>query len=102
MELFQNKIVHLDSNSTFAKFCNDTRLNGSDFARYIKKNSCCKNASDIVCMFRDEYCRNNFNDYLSSLIVLFELTVVNQWHGKRDQNFNAKYHKFSLLIRYTK
>ncbi|CAF3465212.1 unnamed protein product [Rotaria sp. Silwood1] len=61
MEIFQNKIVHLDSNSTSAEFCNDTRLNGSDFAKA-------------------QYCRNNFNDYLSSLILLFALTVVNQWH----------------------
>ncbi|CAF4442256.1 unnamed protein product, partial [Rotaria sp. Silwood2] len=61
MEIFQNRIVHLDSNSTFAEFCNDTRLNGSDFSK-------------------GQYCRNNFNDYLSSLILLFELTVVNQWH----------------------
>lgn len=43
-----------------------------------------KHTSRIDCclFFRAEYCRNNFNDYLSSLILLFELTVVNQWHGK--------------------
>ncbi|CAF4788724.1 unnamed protein product [Rotaria socialis] len=61
METFQGKIVQLKQNDTLAEVCNDTRLNGTEFARA-------------------QYCRNNFNDYLSSLILLFELTVVNQWH----------------------
>ncbi|XP_070577947.1 two pore calcium channel protein 1-like isoform X1 [Ptychodera flava] len=26
------------------------------------------------------YCNNNFNDILRSFVLLFELTVVNQWH----------------------
>ncbi|CAF0844052.1 unnamed protein product [Rotaria sordida] len=61
MEIFQNKIAQLDKTFPLAEFCNNTRLNGSEFAK-------------------SQYCRNNFNDYLSSLILLFELTVVNQWH----------------------
>ncbi len=27
------------------------------------------------------YCSNNFNNIASSFVVLYELTVVNQWHG---------------------
>ncbi|XP_069116582.1 uncharacterized protein [Argopecten irradians] len=30
--------------------------------------------------YRNHYCNNNFNDILRALVVLFELTVVNQWH----------------------
>lgn len=26
------------------------------------------------------YCKNNFNDFISAFVTLFELTVVNQWH----------------------
>jgi hypothetical protein len=38
MESFQYKIVYVEeSNSTLASMCNNTRLNGSEFARYIKK-----------------------------------------------------------------
>ena len=33
--------------------------------------------SDFV---RDGYCQNNFNDLFSSLVTLFELMTVNQWH----------------------
>ena len=46
--------------------------------RYIEKTNF------MFDIFRSQYCRNNFNDYLSSLILLFELTVVNQWHGKKN------------------
>lgn len=67
MELFQYKIQYIDVESTnetdssLALMCNNILLNGSEFARM-------------------QYCRNNFNDYLSSLILLFTLTVVNQWN----------------------
>ncbi|CAF0832205.1 unnamed protein product [Adineta ricciae] len=61
MELFQRKIIFIDKNSTSTYPCNNSALVDSDFAA-------------------SNYCRNNFNDYFSSLIVLFELTVVNQWH----------------------
>eukprot|EP00118_Oscarella_pearsei_P014477 m.123941 g.123941 ORF g.123941 m.123941 type:complete len:1059 (+) comp37843_c0_seq17:448-3624(+) len=27
-----------------------------------------------------QYCKNNFNHFTSALVVLFDLTVVNQWH----------------------
>jgi len=33
--------------------------------------------SDFI---RDGYCNNNFNDLFSSLVTLFELMTVNQWH----------------------
>lgn len=28
-----------------------------------------------------QYCKNNFNDVVHSFVVLFDLMVVNQWHG---------------------
>ena len=28
------------------------------------------------------YCKNNFNNFGRALVVLFDLTVVNQWHSK--------------------
>ncbi|XP_066272706.1 two pore calcium channel protein 1-like [Branchiostoma lanceolatum] len=42
-------------------FCNNSNLNGSEFAR-------------------DHYCNNNFSDILTAFVLLFELMVVNQWH----------------------
>lgn len=41
--------------------CNNQKLLGDDFAVA-------------------NYCKNNFNDFISAFITLFELTVVNQWH----------------------
>ena len=32
-----------------------------------------------------EYCKNNFNYVTRSFVVLFDLMVVNQWHGKRTE-----------------
>ncbi|UJR32188.1 hypothetical protein I4U23_019652 [Adineta vaga] len=62
MELFQRKIVYIEGNSTESQYpCGNSALEGSDFVA-------------------SNYCRNNFNDYFASLILLFELTVVNQWH----------------------
>ncbi|XP_034856922.1 two pore calcium channel protein 1-like isoform X1 [Mirounga leonina] len=63
MEAFHGKVRFFDPNFTTpdALVCGNPALKDSAFAR-------------------DRYCKNNFNDLASSLIVLMELTVVNQWH----------------------
>ncbi|NXT80537.1 TPC2 protein, partial [Zapornia atra] len=63
MELFQGKIQFFpaDSNAPHALECGNPALKDSLFAR-------------------GKYCKNNFNNFASSFIVLMELTVVNQWH----------------------
>ncbi|XP_041352429.1 two pore calcium channel protein 1-like [Gigantopelta aegis] len=46
-----------------------------------EKNLWCGNAALKDSMFyRFHYCNNNFNDILKAFVLLFELTVVNQWH----------------------
>lgn len=64
MEVFHGKVRFFDPNFTAADalVCGNPALKDSAFAR-------------------DGYCRNNFNDLASSLVVLMELTVVNQWHN---------------------
>ncbi|XP_058691776.1 two pore channel protein 2-like isoform X2 [Poecile atricapillus] len=63
MELFHGKIQYFpaNSNAPHALECGNPALKDSLFAR-------------------GKYCKNNFNDFASSFIVLMELTVVNQWH----------------------
>ncbi|XP_043913194.1 two pore calcium channel protein 1-like [Protopterus annectens] len=63
MEVFKDRIHFYGPNSTdpAAKYCGSTALNNSVFANL-------------------GYCKNNFNNIISSFIVLVELTVVNQWH----------------------
>lgn len=65
MNLFAGKItdqyVYDDGSPEAESFCGNIKLKGSAF-------------------FDHKYCLNNFNDLTSSLIVLFELLVVNQWH----------------------
>ncbi|NWH72023.1 TPC1 protein, partial [Piaya cayana] len=63
MELFQGKIQFFpaDTNAPHAAECGNPALKDSLFAR-------------------GKYCKNNFNNFASSFIVLMELTVVNQWH----------------------
>ncbi|XP_062845823.1 two pore segment channel 3 [Trichomycterus rosablanca] len=63
MELFKGKVQFFGADSTdpAREYCGNLRLNGSAFAR-------------------NNYCKNNFNDVVSSFILLLELTVVNQWH----------------------
>ncbi|KAJ8002346.1 hypothetical protein DPEC_G00178920 [Dallia pectoralis] len=63
MELFKGKIRFFDAESTDPdrEFCGNPLLKNSLFAKY-------------------NYCKNNFNDVVSSFILLLELTVVNQWH----------------------
>lgn len=63
MELFHGKIQFFpaNSNAPYALECGNPALKDSLFAR-------------------GRYCKNNFNNFASSFIVLMELTVVNQWH----------------------
>ncbi|XP_061168551.1 two pore calcium channel protein 1-like [Saccostrea echinata] len=62
MEVFQNLIHYYDYyNQTSQPFCGNAKLNGTQFYTF-------------------HYCNNNFNDLLHSLVLLVELTVVNQWH----------------------
>ncbi|XP_053473310.1 two pore segment channel 3 [Ictalurus furcatus] len=63
MELFKGKVRYFggDSVDHAHQFCGNVLLNGSAFVR-------------------NNYCKNNFNDVVSSFILLLELTVVNQWH----------------------
>lgn len=62
MELFKGKVMFFaDSTHPAREYCGNLLLNGTAFAR-------------------NNYCKNNFNDVVSSFILLMELTVVNQWH----------------------
>nr|XP_026649106.1 two pore calcium channel protein 1 isoform X2 [Zonotrichia albicollis] len=63
MEAFHGKIQYFpaNSNAPHALECGNPALKDSLFAR-------------------GKYCKNNFNNFASSFIVLMELTVVNQWH----------------------
>ncbi|XP_059973175.1 two pore calcium channel protein 1-like isoform X2 [Mesoplodon densirostris] len=67
MEVFHGKVHFFDPSSTSpdALVCGNPALKDSAFAR-------------------GRYCRNNFNDLAASLILLTELTVVNQWHVLAD------------------
>ncbi|NXN36205.1 TPC2 protein, partial [Rhinoptilus africanus] len=64
MELFHGRIHFFpaNSNAPYALECGNPALKDSLFAR-------------------GKYCKNNFNNFVSSFIVLMELTVVNQWHA---------------------
>ncbi|XP_053642304.2 two pore channel protein 1 isoform X1 [Cherax quadricarinatus] len=63
MESFQGlvKFTGYDVEGESDLFCSNSKLELSDF-------------------WRDHYCNNNFNDVIHAFIVMFELTVVNQWH----------------------
>ncbi|XP_048452816.1 two pore segment channel 3 isoform X2 [Rhincodon typus] len=63
MEAFKGRIQFYGANSSdpAAKYCGNPALKGSQFAAL-------------------KYCRNNFNNIVSAIILLIELTVVNQWH----------------------
>lgn len=63
MELFKGKVQFFEPNSTspYQEYCGNPLLKGTTFAKL-------------------NYCKNNFNNVVSSFIVLLELTVVNQWH----------------------
>ncbi|MEQ2173795.1 hypothetical protein GOODEAATRI_001107, partial [Goodea atripinnis] len=62
MELFKNKVkFYEDLSNPESTYCGNPLLKGSTFAQL-------------------GYCKNNFNNVVSSFILLLELTVVNQWH----------------------
>ncbi|XP_037545832.1 two pore segment channel 3 [Nematolebias whitei] len=62
MELFKHKVkFYEDSNDSAKTYCGNPLLNNTAFAQL-------------------GYCKNNFNNVVSSFILLVELTVVNQWH----------------------
>ncbi|XP_026158772.1 two pore segment channel 3 isoform X2 [Mastacembelus armatus] len=63
MELFKEKVKFYDedSNDPAKAYCGNPLLKGTTFAQL-------------------NYCKNNFNNVMSSFILLVELTVVNQWH----------------------
>ncbi|KAM6941128.1 two pore segment channel 3 isoform 1-T1 [Lycodopsis pacificus] len=63
MELFKGKVMFYedDSSDPAKAYCGNPLLKGTEFAKL-------------------NYCKNNFNNVVSSYILLLELTVVNQWH----------------------
>lgn len=63
MELFKGKVTFFNRGSSdpAASYCGNSQLNNTAFAQL-------------------NYCKNNFNNVISSFILLVELTVVNQWH----------------------
>ncbi|CAG5947409.1 unnamed protein product [Menidia menidia] len=62
MELFKDKVKFYEDTTNPAKaYCGNPLLKGTAFAQF-------------------NYCKNNFNNVVSSFILLVELTVVNQWH----------------------
>ncbi|XP_053376398.1 two pore channel protein 2-like isoform X2 [Mercenaria mercenaria] len=63
MEIFHDLITYHGYHETKASdmFCGNPKLNNTAF-------------------YRNHYCNNNFNDILKAFVILFELTVVNQWH----------------------
>ncbi|XP_045118036.1 two pore calcium channel protein 1-like isoform X1 [Portunus trituberculatus] len=61
MEAFQGLVRFSGYTAGSELYCGNEKLQNSDF-------------------WRDHYCNNNFNDVIHAFIVLFELTVVNQWH----------------------
>ncbi|KAF7659186.1 hypothetical protein LDENG_00001630 [Lucifuga dentata] len=63
MELFKGKIrfFEADSSDPAKAYCGNPLLKDSTFAKL-------------------NYCKNNFNNVVSSFILLVELTMVNQWH----------------------
>lgn len=77
MEIFSGKFDYYGyetEEGDESHFCGNPKLNGTAF-------------------FKFQYCNNNFNDFLKSLVILFELTVVNQWH-----DILSSYSCFYLLL----
>ena len=77
MESFKDRIKFFgkdtydpDSLSPPDRFC------GTDLEN---KNPDLQNFKDSA-FYKLQYCANNFNDFGSAIIVLWELVVVNQWH----------------------
>jgi len=95
MESFKNKI----------RFFGPDTYNTTDET----KRWCGNSALQDSLFYRDKYCANNFNDIGSSIVVLFELLVVNQWHiitdgfvlatgTKATRLFFIAYHMISVII----
>ncbi|XP_076314233.1 uncharacterized protein LOC143226748 [Tachypleus tridentatus] len=64
MEIFKEKIQYFGYDSTLDPsllYCGNPKLNNTSF-------------------YTSHYCSNNFNNIMNSMVVLFELMVVNQWH----------------------
>ncbi|XP_023189208.1 two pore calcium channel protein 1-like [Xiphophorus maculatus] len=79
MELFKNKVKFYEDISHPEKaYCGNSLLKGSTFAQL-------------------NYCKNNFNNVVSSFILLLELTVVNQWHVL-GTGFATVTHKSALIF----
>lgn len=57
MEIYSDKI----KSDTHDLYCGNSKLNNTEFAKL-------------------KYCRNNFQDFLKAIVLMFELMVVNQWH----------------------
>uniref|UniRef100_A0A665U7R0 Two pore calcium channel protein 1-like n=1 Tax=Echeneis naucrates TaxID=173247 RepID=A0A665U7R0_ECHNA len=72
MELFKGKVKFYEEDSTdpAKAYCGNPLLRGTAFAQL-------------------NYCKNNFNNVVSSFILLVELTVVNQWEKLDDNLVNA-------------
>ncbi|KFO65490.1 Two pore calcium channel protein 2 [Corvus brachyrhynchos] len=81
MELFHGKIQYFpaNSNTPHALECGNPALKDSLFAR-------------------GKYCKNNFNNFASSFIVLMELTVVNQWHDILSQPAKLYFIAFHIVM----
>ncbi|XP_076048440.1 uncharacterized protein LOC143029602 [Oratosquilla oratoria] len=60
MEVFHGLVVFYGYDEGSKPFCGNEALVSTDF-------------------WHDHYCNNNFNDIIHAFILLFELTVVNQW-----------------------
>ncbi|XP_014844575.1 PREDICTED: two pore calcium channel protein 1-like [Poecilia mexicana] len=79
MELFKNKVkFYEDATNPEKAYCGNPLLKGSTFAQL-------------------SYCKNNFNNVVSSFILLLELTVVNQWHVL-GTGFATVTHKSALIF----
>ncbi|XP_029904082.1 two pore segment channel 3 [Myripristis murdjan] len=78
MELFKGKVRYVESSDPQQTDCGNPLLKDSAFANR-------------------NYCKNNFNDVVSSFILLMELTVVNQWHVL-SSGFTAVTHKSARLF----
>ncbi|XP_069024306.1 two pore segment channel 3 [Embiotoca jacksoni] len=79
MELFKGKVKFYEDTSDPAKaYCGNPLLKGTAFAQL-------------------NYCKNNFNNVVSSFILLVELTVVNQWHVL-SSGFAAVTHKLAKMF----
>ena len=67
MEVFQYLVKDYPTKNVselteMQRLCGNVKLNGSEFSRL-------------------RYCEKNFNNIAKAYMILFDLTVVNQWHG---------------------